>query len=270
MLLKAFRAAVVQLTSTGDVRRNLGRVRELVRAAVDDGAELVALPENFAWIRVPEADPPPRGPVPGPLTDELGALARECGCHLLLGALPETAPDPARHYNTSVLLGPDGGIVGSYRKRHLFDVDLADGTVLRESDTIAPGAAVVCLETPFARLGLSICYDVRFPEHFRALIDRGAEVLTVPSAFTVPTGRAHWHLLCRTRAVENQCFLLAPGQTGHHGGTRASYGHSLIVDPWGEILAEVAEGEGFAAADLDPERLADVRRRLPALRHRLG
>jgi predicted amidohydrolase len=266
--MRRFRAAVVQLNSNGDVRRNLARVRELVRAAADDGAELVALPENFAWMRVPDADRPPAGPVPGPLTEELGELARACGCHLLLGGLPEASPDPVRHYNTSVLLAPDGGLLARYRKRHLFDVDLPEGQVLRESDTVAQGDEVVAVDTPLARFGLSICYDVRFPEHYRALADAGAEVLTVPAAFTIPTGRDHWHLLLRARAVENQCFVVAPGEVGHHGGNRASYGHSLIVDPWGVVLAEVAEGEGFAAADLDPERLAEVRRRLPALRHR--
>lgn len=266
--MRPFRAAVVQLTSTGDVRRNLERVRKLVLAAAGEGAELVALPENFAYLRVPDADPVPKGPVPGPLSEEMSALAREAGCHLLLGALPEEAPGDARYYNTSVMLAPDGAILAAYRKRHLFDVDLPDGQVLRESDNILAGDDIVCVDTPLARIGLSICYDLRFPEHYRALVDEGAEVLTVPSAFTVPTGRAHWHILLRARAIESQCFVLAPGQVGHHGGTRASFGHSLVVDPWGEILAEVADDEGFACADLDPARLEEVRSRLPSLRHR--
>ena len=270
--MRAFRAAVVQICSKGVTRRNLDTVHRLVREAVRAGAELVALPENFAWLRVPGAEPPPAGPVPGPLVDEMAALARDAGCYLLCGGLPEGEPGASHHHVASVLLGPGGagpdGVLGHYRKRHLFSVDLPDGTKLRESEYIVAGDELVCVETPLCTLGFSICYDLRFPEHYRALVDRGAEVLAVPSAFTEPTGRAHWHVLLRARAIENQCFVIAPGQVDFHGGDRHSYGHSLIIDPWGEILAEVEQGEGFAVADLDPERLADVRAKLPALTHR--
>ena len=270
--MRAFRAAVVQLTSTGRIRRNLDRVGELVRSAAAQGADLVALPENFAWIRVPEAEPPPVGPVtpqaPGTLVAEMAALARECACHLLLGGLPEAVPGQEKFHNASVLLDPDGRVLAHYRKRHLFDVELPDGRIVRESDYLLPGDRIVCARTPLGALGLSICYDLRFPEHYRALADRGAEILTAPSAFTRPTGEAHWHLLVRARAVENQCFIVAPNQVGFHGGDRTSFGHSLIIDPWGDVLAEVENGEGIALADLDPRCLTDVRTRMPALEHR--
>jgi predicted amidohydrolase len=268
------RAAVIQVRSTGELERNLERVRKQVRAACQDGAEWVVLPENFAWLRVPGAQPPPVGPadpkVDGCLVAQMASLAREEGCHLLLGGLPEQAEGSDKFYNAFVWLDPKGEVLAHYRKRHLFDVELPDGTVIRESDYNLAGDGVVCAQTPFGAVGLSICYDLRFPEHYRALSDQGAEIMTAPAAFTKPTGQAHWHLLVRTRAVESQCFMLAPNQAGHHGGDRYSYGHSLIVDPWGEVLAEVkGEEEGFACADLDPQRLTDIRAKLPALEHRL-
>jgi predicted amidohydrolase len=265
--MRAFRAAVVQLRSTGNIRPNLDRASGLIRAAADEGADLVALPENFAWIRVPGAEPPPVHPLHGPLVQEMQALARDCRCHLLLGGFPEEVCGQAKYHNAAALLAPSGDIIATYRKRHLFDVELEDLTI-RESDFNLPGDDVVCASCELGVIGLSICYDLRFPEHYRELVDCGAEILAVPAAFTAPTGQAHWHVLLRARATENQCFVIAPGQVGHHGGDRESYGHSLIVDPWGEVLAEIDNGEGFAVADLDPARLQEVRRRLPALGHR--
>lgn len=265
---RSYRAGVVQLCSRGDTRRNLARIRELVAEAVAQGAELVALPENFAWLRIPGAEPAPVGPVPGPLVDEMAQLARAHGIYLLCGGLPEGDPAEPRYYQASVLLAPDGSLAAHYRKRHLFDVELPDGTILRESEVLKAGDDLVCAETPLGNIGFAICYDLRFPEHFRALVDAGAHILTVPSAFTDPTGRAHWHVLLRARAIENQCYVIAPGQVGVHGGDRHSYGHSLIVDPWGEVLAEVEEGEGVAVAEIDPHRLATIREKIPALKHR--
>ena len=268
LALRPFRAAVVQLCSKGVVRANLDRAADLVGQAAADGADLIALPESFAWLNVPGAEPGPAAPLPGPIVLEMAALARKHGCFLLLGGVSVSAPDDPRSYNTSVLLDPEGGTVATYRKRHLFDIDLPGGPTLKESDDYLAGDDIVCPATPLGVLGLSICYDLRFPEHYRACVDRGATVLFVPSAFTARTGRAHWHLLLRARAVENLAYVVAPAQHGYHGGERESYGHSLIVDPWGEVIAEVAEGDGFAAADIDPERLAQVRRGLPALQHR--
>jgi deaminated glutathione amidase len=275
------RVAAVQMTSTDDVGQNLAVVRRLVTEGAGRGATLVGLPENFAFLgsdrdhrlaiaeRLPSVGErvPAAQTQPGPILSAMQALARETGVHLLLGGFPETAAG-GRIHNTSVLLGPGGAVVALYRKIHLFDVDLPGGASFRESDFVEPGAEAVVAELPLARLGLSVCYDLRFPELYRRLIARGAEVLTVPSAFTAETGKDHWHVLLRARAIENQAFVLAPAQGGVHGGNRRSYGHALVVDPWGVVLAEHGEGAGIAVADLDLEYLAEVRRRVPCLTHR--
>jgi predicted amidohydrolase len=262
-------AAVLQMTSTEDVEANLERAGALLERAASAGAELVALPENFAFMREEGGGPNPaaqdlNGPIAGFLRDR----AKEHGVWLAGGTLPETIPgDPDRVYNTALLIDPRGEPVAHYRKIHLFDVELP-GATLRESAGVAPGDVAVTAETPFGGIGLSVCYDVRFPELYRELVARGATVLLVPSAFTVPTGSDHWELLLRARAVENQCFVLAPAQYGVHNARRRSYGRSLIVDPWGLVLAQAGDGEGVALADLDFDRQRDVRARLPALRHR--
>jgi predicted amidohydrolase len=181
---------------------------------------------------------------------------------------------PATHqrsYNTSLLFGPDGRRLATYRKIHRFDVDLPPDVVFRESDAVLPGVDLVTVATPLGRLGLSVCYDLRFGELYRSLVDRGAEVLAVPSAFTARTGRAHWRVLLRARAIETQCWVLAPAQVGRHddGGIRHSYGHSMIVDPWGEVVAEVVEdAPGFALAPIDLAQVAEVRRAMPVRAHR--
>jgi predicted amidohydrolase len=261
-------AACVQLQSTEDVDANLARAAELIARAAAAGAELVALPENFAYMREEGAG---RNPVAqdleGPLVSFLRDQAKRQGVVLAGGTFPEAIPGDTRVYNTAVLVGPDGELVATYRKIHLFDVELPDAT-LRESAGVAPGDTLVVADTPVGRLGLSVCYDVRFPELYRALVSDGAEVLLVPSAFTVPTGSDHWEVLLRARAIENQCFVLAPGQYGVHNAKRRSYGRSLIIDPWGLVLATAADGEGLALAELDFERLRQVRARLPALTHR--
>jgi predicted amidohydrolase len=203
------------------------------------------------------------------------------GIHLLLGSMVERGPaaQPGEHgrvelrrsFNTSLLFGPDGRRLAAYRKIHRFDVDLPPDVVFRESDAVLPGTDPVTVATSLGRLGLSICYDLRFGELYRSLVDRGAEILAVPSAFTARTGRAHWRVLLRARAIENQCWVLAPAQVGRHddGGIRHSYGHSMIVDPWGEIVAEVDEdAPGFAIAKIDPARVAEVRRAMPVREHR--
>ncbi|MFU8816515.1 MAG: carbon-nitrogen hydrolase family protein [Pseudomonadales bacterium] len=271
------RIAAVQLCATPDVERNLSQAERLVRQARDQGAQVVALPEAFAFLG-PEQDKLvllERLPVgehasatPGPILLRCQQLARETGVHLILGGFHELAPEPGKSFNTCVHIDPQGDIAACYRKIHLFDVCLADGTELRESTRTLPGSEAVTSELPFGRLGLTVCYDLRFPYLFQALVDRGAVAVTVPSAFTRPTGAAHWHVLLRARAIEAQCYVIAPAQHGHNWGKRSSYGHTLIVDPWGEVLGELADGDGVVLADIDPQRVASVRGQLPSLTHR--
>jgi predicted amidohydrolase len=269
--------AAVQLTSTEDVDTNLTRASALVRAAARDGARLVGLPENFAYLgadrdhrlSIAEALPGPGAPAAaGPILGAMQRLARETGAWLLLGGFPERGATEAHIRNTSVLLGPDGAVAAVYRKIHLFDVDVPGGKRFRESEAVEAGDAVVVAETPWGGLGLTICYDLRFPELYRALSARGARLVAVPSAFTLETGKDHWHLLLRARAVENQVFLFAPAQFGAHGGNRRSYGHALVVDPWGAVLAECGDHEGYALARLDFAYQDRVRANLPCLTHR--
>ena len=268
--------AAAQMTSTADVSCNLTRAAALVREAVGRGATLVGLPENVAYMG-PEAGKravaedfvvgeAPAGDVIGAA---MRAVAAESGAWVLWGGVPERiAEDAGRTFNTAVMVSPEGRVAARYRKVHLFDVALADGTVLTESQTVAPGEGLVAVDTPVGRVGLSICYDVRFPELYRGLVDAGATVITVPAAFTVTTGRDHWHVLLRARAIESQCHLVAPAQWGAHGDGRTTYGHALVVDPWGTVLAECGDGEGLAVAAVDPQRTARIRATLPSLAHR--
>ncbi len=262
------RAAVVQTNSQASVEANLARVEPLVARAAAEGAQLVALPENFPFMRDDAAGPHPAAqPLDGPIVAFLREQARRHAIVLAGGTFPEAIPGDARVYNTSVVVERDGSIAAVYRKIHLFDVELP-GVSLQESRGVAPGKEVVVADTSLGKLGLSVCYDVRFPELYRALGELGAQLLLVPSAFTVPTGRDHWHVLLRARAIENQCFVVAAAQSGRHGRTRETFGHSLIADPWGRVLAELPDGEGVAVAELDFAELERVRQRLPALRHR--
>jgi predicted amidohydrolase len=198
----------------------------------------------------------------------MSELARRHQITLLLGSLPEKVPGETRVHNTSVLLGPDGGTLAVYRKLHLFDIDLPGLEHLKESRSVLPGRAPVIAQTPFGPVGLSICYDVRFPELYRRLSRQGARVLAVPSAFTDRTGKDHWEVLLRARAIENLAYVVAAAQWGVHARGRASHGHAMIVDPWGAVLAQVPDGEGTAVAELDFERQDRLRRELPALDHR--
>jgi len=271
-------AAVVQLCSQSDVGDNLRRAGKLVEAAALAGAKLVALPENFAFMgeeAQKRALAEPLGPVGaggtngarGPIVTFVRDTAKRYGIHLVAGGFPEKSSDAARPFNTSLLAGPDGNIVAAYRKIHLFDVSLPDGTTLKESAANSPGDERVTASIGDAVLGMTICYDVRFPELYRTLTRRGARIVTVPSAFTVPTGKDHWHVLLRARAIENQVFVLAPGQHGKHPLGRQTYGKSVIIDPWGDVLAQAGEGEGFALARLDFAYQDRVRAALPCLDH---
>jgi deaminated glutathione amidase len=268
----ALTVAAVQLTSTEDVTENLRRASALVRDAAKAGAALIGLPENFAYLgsdrdhRLTLAETL-KGDSPGPILTAMQALARETGAWLLLGGFPERASE-THIRNTSVLVRADGTIAATYRKIHLFDVDVPGGKRFRESETIEAGDTPVVAETPWGPLGLTICYDLRFPELYRALTARGARVLAVPSAFTLETGKDHWSLLLRARAVENQAFVFAPAQFGHHGGQRRSWGHAMVVDPWGTVLAECGDHEGYALARLDFAYQDKVRESLPCLTHR--
>ena len=264
--------AAVQMCSTGDLAANLVRSRELVREAVHGGARLVVLPECFSFLGRGEGDKRRIAEAldgNGPVMTALRELATAHGVWLVGGGTPEiVAGDAARTYNTAVVVDPRGELVARYRKIHLFDVDIPGGATLRESDATAAGRELVTVTIDGAPIGLSICYDVRFAELYRALaLDRGAEVLLVPSAFTAHTGAAHWHLLLRARAVENQCWVVAAAQWGKHNDKRESYGHALVVDPWGTVVGERASGDGVVIAELDGDTVARRRAQMPCARH---
>ena len=261
------RAAVVQMNSGAETARNLEVAERLVRAAAADGAELVALPEKWAVLGPGELIAERAEPLDGPIVTAARGWARELGVHLLAGSVPEDSGDGGRPYNTTVLIDPAGSLVASYRKLHLFDVDVG-GVAYRESAHERAGDEVATAPAGELELGLTVCYDLRFPELFRILALRGAQAFTVPAAFTAATGRDHWEVLLRARAIENACFVIAPNQTGRAAPAYESWGHSAIVGPWGELLAGVPDGEGHAVADLDRAELERVRASLPALANR--
>ena len=260
------RVAVVQLNSTADKDRNLEAAERLVHAAAADGAELVALPEKWNLLADGAELLAGAEPLDGPTLTAARAWARELGVHLLAGSVSEQGPD-GKAFNTSVLIGPDGDDLAAYRKIHMFDVDV-DGIAYRESDHEEPGKEIVVASLPQANLGLSVCYDLRFPELYRILAVRGARIVAVPSAFTLATGRDHWEVLLRARAIEDQVFVLAPNQVGEAPPHFRSYGRSTIVDPWGVVLATAPDEEGFVAADLDLAAQERVRESLPSLANR--
>ena len=260
------RAAAVQLNSNGDKARNLAAAERLVRAAAADGAELVALPEKWNLLAAGEHLLAGAEPLDGLSLTSARGWAGELGIHLLAGSIAERG-DEEKAFNTSVLIGPGGDDLAVYRKIHMFDVD-AGGVSYRESEHEQPGSAIVTGPVGSLTVGLSVCYDLRFPELFRILALRGARLLLVPSAFTAATGRDHWEVLLRARAIENQASVLAPNQVGEAPPHFDSYGHSAIIDPWGRVLASAPSGECFVAADLDLAERERVRESLPSLAHR--
>lgn len=272
------RVAAVQLNSQADLQENLDAVEALVARSAEAGAKLVLLPENFAYFgnetgkrAIAEAIVESDGGSDGPIVTRLRMLARRHGVWLLAGGMPERSGEPLRPYNTCVAVDPEGRIVGRYRKIHLFDVELGDGASYRESDATSPGEDLVTITVPGNRplvVGLSVCYDLRFPELYRRLSDRGASLIVVPAAFTLATGKDHWLVLLRARAIESQSFVLAAAQAGRHG-ERLTFGKSCLVDPWGEVVAQASEGAGMVCADVDLDYLDAVRRRLPSLEHRV-
>jgi predicted amidohydrolase len=266
------RVAVVQLNSQDDLLENLARAREWIAQAAAEGAEFVTLPENFAFMgeeaKKRELAERVDGAFPGPIVSALAEAATRHGVWVLGGGMPEKSDDETRPFNTSLLVGPKGDIVAAYRKVHLFDVTLSDGSSYRESGATSAGGEPLTAEVNGTRVGFSVCYDVRFPEFYRRLVDQGARVVTVPAAFTLLTGKDHWQVLLRARAIENQVFVVAPAQQGKHTRGRQTFGKSMVIDPWGEVIAQCSEGEGFATARLDFSYQDRVRKSLPALLHR--
>ena len=277
------KVAVVQMVSTGDVHANLSAAARLIALAREQGAGLILLPENFAVLdggplsQFAEAE----GDEQGLLQGFLSKQARETGAWLIAGSMPlSTRPlgtgtsavelvTGGRVRPACLVYDPQGQRVARYDKMHLFDVQVEDRQAqYSESRSFEPGSQVVCVDTPMGRVGLSICYDLRVPELYRKLLEQGAEILTVPSAFTKVTGEAHWDVLLRARAIENQCYVLAANQGGIHNATRETWGHSMIVDPWGRVVASVEKGEGVAVADLDLTALHALRGRMPIQNHR--
>src|SRR5690348_14853069 len=266
--MSRFRAACVQLRSSDDVAENIRTTSELVADAKSKGAQCVATPENTTLMapdggakleRSYSEDSDPALPA-------FRSLAEQLDIWLLVGSLAiKTSPNKTA--NRSFLIDPRGRIAARYSKIHLFDVDLPSGEKYRESNTVAGGDSATLVETPFGKIGMTICYDLRFPQLYRALAQKGAFLLTVPSAFTETTGKAHWHVLLRARAIENGAFVLAPAQGGTHANGRKTFGHSLIIAPWGEILAEAGTEPGVIVADIDPATVTDARTRVPSLQH---
>lgn len=264
------RAGAVQLNSTEDTARNLKRADRLVREAASAGAKLVVLPEKWNLLGRSEQMAAGAEPLDGPSIEWARATANELGIDLVAGSFLERVPGQAKCSNTSVHIGPDGELHAIYRKIHMFDVEV-EGVTYSESEHEEPGSEIVLSElADGTRLGMSVCYDVRFPELYGVLSARGAELVAVPSAFTLATTRDHWDVLLRARAIENQCFVIAPNQVGEHAPGQRSGGRSAIVDPWGVVLATAPDRETAVVADLDLGVLEDVRRRLPSLEHRRG
>lgn len=268
-------AAVIQLESQDRLGENLERVSDLVGRAKRLGAELALLPENFAFMGSEEerrsvAEPiaAGAGEEDGPIIKALREIASREQIHLVAGGMPERSDDPNRPFNTSVAIGPTGSVLATYRKIHLFDVDVGDGHPYRESGSTSAGERAVAVDLAGIRVGLSVCYDLRFGELFRRLADQGAEVLTVPAAFTLLTGKDHWHVLIRARAIECQSYVLAAAQGGSHPRGRKTYGKSCIVDPWGDVVAQASEGPGVAVGRIERARIAKIRASLPSLAHR--
>jgi deaminated glutathione amidase len=260
-------AAAIQMTAGPDKAANLERAERLVRVGAARGANLVALPEVFNWRGKRNEQAAAAETLDGQSLTLMSRLARELRIHLVAGSITEQVAGESRCYNTSALLGPDGGRIAVYRKIHLFDVDLPGRVTVRESDSKLGGAQLVSAATPLGPIGLSICYDLRFPELYRRLTFAGAQVIAVPSAFTFPTGEAHWEPLLRARAIENQAYVIAPAQFGPNIYGYSDYGNSMIVDPWGRVIARAADQEGVVLAPIDLEYQDRVRRELPALQH---
>lgn len=265
------RVAAIQMNSGANVDANLKLADQLLADAAADGVRLAVLPENFALMALKSRDKAAHAEAPGrgPIQDFLADASRRLGLWIVAGSMPLASPEAERVYGACPVYDDDGRQRACYLKMHLFDVKLPDlEESYQESWSMYPGDALAAVDTPIGKIGLSICYDVRFPELFRRLVDQGATVFTVPAAFTKVTGLAHWHVLLRARAIENLAFVIAAGQYGEHPDKRSTFGHSMIIDPWGRILAEQAEGNCHVAAEVDPQLPAKIRTEFPALANR--
>lgn len=268
MSLRTFKAACVQLRCGDDVAGNVRMACDLIRQAHNSGAQFIATPENTSFMA---ADAGAKLQIATREKDDQSliafcALAEELGIWLLIGSLAIKVSED-KTANRSYLIGRDGRIAARYDKIHLFDVDLPHRESYRESRTVTAGGQAVLAELPWGRIGLSVCYDLRFPRLYRALAKGGAQILSIPSAFTETTGKAHWHVLLRARAIENGCFVIAPAQGGKHANGRSTYGHSMIVGPWGEVLAEAGTEPGIVTADIDLDEVTAAQERIPSLTH---
>jgi len=265
--MRSYLAAAVQMTASSAKEENLVKAETFVGLAAERGASLVVLPEVFSWRGPRAVSSTQVEAIPGPTSGRLRDLARRHRVYLLAGSFLEQTDGPRAH-NTSLLLNPAGEIMACYRKIHLFDDDIPGQVQIKESDAMKPGTEVVACDTPLGVFGLSVCYDLRFPELYRQLMQKGAEVFFVPSAFTFPTGAAHWEPLLRARAIENQVYVVAPNQIGKNAHGFADYGNSMIIDPWGKVIARASDKECFIVAEIDRDYLEKVRRELPCLAHR--
>lgn len=265
----SYLAAVVQLSSTADKQANWEAAEALIEQAAAQGAQLVALPELWNCLGDGARMAELAEDIPGPTSQKMAALAQRLGVTLLAGSIAERGPTAGRFYNTALLFSSTGELIARYRKVHRFDVALPGRVTYSESAHVDAGGSTVVAATPWGRLGLAICYDLRFPGLFARLSAAGAEVLLIPSAFAEATGRDHWEILLRARAIECQCYVIAPNQVGAHSPQLTTYGHSLIVDPWGRVAARVDDGAGVACATIDLQLLRQIRQQLPALAHRV-
>ncbi|MBE9125919.1 MULTISPECIES: carbon-nitrogen hydrolase family protein [unclassified Coleofasciculus] len=268
--MKSYLAAAIQMTSLPDLQKNLVAAEELIELAVRRGAELVTLPENFSFLGKEEEKISQADAIALESEKFLKTMAQRFQVTLLGGGFPVPVSSN-KVYNTALLIDPSGTELARYQKAHLFDVNLPDGNTYQESSTVMSGTLFppVYPSEKLGSLGLSVCYDVRFPELYRHLAYKGADILLIPAAFTAYTGKDHWQVLLQARAIENTCYVIAPAQTGHHYAMRQSHGHAMIVDPWGSILADAGDKPGIAIAEINPVRLEQVRRQMPSLEHRV-
>ena len=272
-------AAVIQLCSSPDLKKNLDEAEKWMIAAVNQGADLLLLPENFAFmghtnysvsVKEQQRQQYREDPKNSPSLRFLQAFAIRHQVWIIGGSIPLAIANSMKITNTCFVVDSSGKVQGRYDKIHLFDVDLDGESPYRESNMVKAGQAAVLVDTPFGKIGLALCYDLRFPELFRALSAQGASILTIPAAFTLTTGQSHWEVLLRARAIENFAYVLAAGQEGIHGNGRHTFGHSMVVEPWGHVIAQCPEGPGFVLAELQPPRVLRCRERIPCLNHRVG
>ena len=268
--------ACIQLCSTTDIEQNWQKTEAMIRQAAQRGAQLICTPENTLFLGPQFHKVGLAQSVDGEWGQRFSALAKELSVHILVGSvaekrvLPDGSVDDKKCYNTSLLFDDTGVLLASYRKIHLFDVDVPGGLTIAESDTICAGDSIIVVPTKLGCIGMSICYDLRFPEMYRKLVDAGAEIIAIPSAFTLTTGKDHWHTLLRARAIETETWVIAPGQWGTHDteGKRKSYGHSVIIDPWGVVISDAGEGERTVYAEIDRGQISAVRQAIPVHKHR--